>query len=151
MTDLAFDIEVDTAYMGGALAVYVRMQIDGRSPNRDTTLDPDALFESLRVPGRYPLLSCSCGVFDCGGAWADVEHSAEAWCMSYPNARNSSVTQHSFEWQAVLDAAATLVQELRVIEEQQREPVWIVGGRHEVAPIAEYQATVDTLRAAHGI
>jgi len=87
------DVEIEskaddiTASTGSVVHFYPRLLVDGRrfagSFEYELTevLDVEALFRSLREPGRLPLFTCTCGIFGCGGCWIDAVHTEHAWML----------------------------------------------------------------------
>ncbi|WP_052714227.1 hypothetical protein [Paenibacillus dauci] len=50
------------------------LYINGNKLAEDEILVIDEFFDSLLRPGKYPLFTCTCGIFGCGGYYVEVIH-----------------------------------------------------------------------------
>lgn len=51
--------------------------INGHKLDEDEVFLRDVYFNSLLDPGRYPMFTCTCGIFGCGGYNVDVVHNKD--------------------------------------------------------------------------
>lgn len=59
------------------LGLYATAVVNGQELSG--ILEIDAFFTALTSDGLYPLFTCNCGVFECGGRYVDVLCGAGAW------------------------------------------------------------------------
>ncbi|MFE5318358.1 hypothetical protein ACFQ88_06590 [Paenibacillus sp. NPDC056579] len=52
----------------------ISLYINGNKLNEDEVFVEEEFFKSLLNPGKYPLFTCTCGIFGCGGYYVQVIH-----------------------------------------------------------------------------
>jgi len=52
----------------------LRLYINGMKLSEDEVFVQAEFFRSLLKPGKYPMFTCTCGIFGCGGYYVDVLH-----------------------------------------------------------------------------
>lgn len=52
----------------------LRLYINGMKLSEDEVFVQAQFFSSLLEPGKYPMFTCTCGIFGCGGYYVDVLH-----------------------------------------------------------------------------
>lgn len=51
--------------------------INGNKLDEDEVFVEEEFFKSLLNPGKYPMFTCTCGIFGCGGYYVEVIHGGE--------------------------------------------------------------------------
>ncbi|WP_334076638.1 hypothetical protein [Paenibacillus sanfengchensis] len=52
----------------------IDLYVNGHKFDEDEVFVVDVFFQSLLAPGKYPMFTCTCGIFGCGGYYVDVYH-----------------------------------------------------------------------------
>lgn len=55
----------------------ISLYINGNKLDEDEVFVEDVFFNSLLYSGKYPMFTCTCGIFGCGGYYVDVVHNNE--------------------------------------------------------------------------
>jgi hypothetical protein len=69
----------------------------------------DEFFNSLTQLGKFPMYTCSCGIFGCGGFYVDVLYNKETVIW---NTEQSSIKKFIFSKENVLHFAEELIDKL---------------------------------------
>lgn len=86
-------------------------------------LDIEVFFRALGESGRYPLFTCGCGCFGCGGYYVDVRCVEDAWIMQnrfHPHDENKLLEsfEYRFHWENVYIVATRIKDYIkRILEE----------------------------------
>lgn len=92
----------------------------------DDILDIAVFFQAIKDGGRYPLFTCICGCFGCGGYYVDIECTDDAWIMKnkfHPHNKEVLVEEfeYHFPWARVYMVATQIKDHLlRIIEKHPR-------------------------------
>jgi len=76
-------------------------------------LDIEVFFQAIESSGRYPLFTCDCGCFGCGGYYVDIECTEDAWIMRnkyHPHDEEELVEEfeYHFRWAHVYMVATQI-------------------------------------------
>lgn len=78
-------LRIETKVRLDGNSVIVAVTCYGKQTERDEqlpeVLDISQFFTAIHTSGRYPLFTCGCGVFGCGGYYVDVECTRDAWIL----------------------------------------------------------------------
>jgi hypothetical protein len=93
------------------ISIYPEMQVNGEV--LDYCLEVDIFFRAIRESGRYPIFTCGCGVFECGGNYMDVECTETAWIIRnfyHPQSKQTLVKafEYRFDWENVYEVATKI-------------------------------------------
>lgn len=99
----------------GSISVMIKVRINGKEMAE--ILDVDNFFESIGKRGMYPIFTCTCGVFECGGYYVFVDHSETSWVLknSYSPADDPAKSKiiNTFEyhipWEDVMKAGCKII------------------------------------------
>ncbi|MDQ0114040.1 hypothetical protein [Paenibacillus harenae] len=75
-------------------------------------------FNSLACERKFPMFTCSCGIFGCGGFYIDVYHKKESviWCTE-----QSSNKKHIFSRENIRFVAEELIDKLTELNDVRKE------------------------------
>lgn len=78
-------------------------------------------FQSLLHPGKFPMFTCTCGIFGCGGYYVDVLHTntTVTWITEqspFTNASDESSNVFIFSWSNLLNFAEELIRGYEEVE-----------------------------------
>lgn len=99
----------------------ISLDINGHKLDKDEVFVEDVFFESLCYPGHYPMFTCTCGIFGCGGYYVDVVHDNEAmiWTTQqspYEDKTIKSTNRFVFSWSNIIDFSEKLIQRLEELQ-----------------------------------
>ncbi|WP_028775918.1 hypothetical protein [Shimazuella kribbensis] len=78
MDQIQIDIDQDdSAISNQAISLFVTVYINNKK--QTDILDIDEFFQSIQDPGIYPLFTCDCGFFGCGGYYVHVTHDEQGY------------------------------------------------------------------------
>lgn len=95
----------------------IEVNVNNRKFDEDEVFVANVFFESLLNPGKYPMFTCTCGIFGCGGYYVDVAHRDQyiIWSIEQnPFEGEMSSPSHIFTFlrSDIIRAASELIQEL---------------------------------------
>ena len=127
---LSVDIDHEEAPTNG-ISMYIDVYVDDKI--MDDILDIEVFFDAIEKNGRYPLFTCTCGCFGCGGYYVDIECTEDAWIMKnkyHPHDERILVEEfeYRFTWTQVCLVATQIKDHVMRICQEQSEPVPIISG-----------------------
>lgn len=92
------------------------LYINENKLEEDEVFVVEEFFKSILSPGIYPLFTCSCGVFGCGGYYVEVIHEAERiiWLTEqspFSDQTIESSNKFIFSWAQIIEFSRELLQE----------------------------------------
>jgi hypothetical protein len=115
--DLSLEFEPLDRLAEGKFDRRIRIVINGEQ--LPEVFAPCAMLRAIVQSGRYPLFTCTCGIFGCGGYWVDVECSMDAWIWRngyYPADEDEPEEQsllYKFEYRIPWSQVQTAIVEIR--------------------------------------
>lgn len=93
----------------------ILLYINGSKLDEDEVFEVDEFFKSILNPGIYPLFTCTCGIFDCGGYYVEVIHEIEGviWLTEqspFNDRTIKSSNKFTFSWDQILHFSEELIQ-----------------------------------------
>lgn len=84
-------------------------------------LDEEVFFKSLLTPGRYPMFTCTCGIFGCGGYYVEVIHEDKfvIWLTEQTPFEDRSVKSLNtfiFSWDHIINFSEEFVQKFQYLK-----------------------------------
>ncbi|KWX75903.1 hypothetical protein AMQ84_16240 [Paenibacillus riograndensis] len=129
---LSFDLEINikkeyrniTRLKGRMVPVVtwkVNLYINGNKLDEDEVFVEDEFFTSLLCPGKYPMFTCTCGIFGCGGYYVEVIHGIESlfWLTEQNPFSDRSIktpNKFSFSWSQIMNFSEELIQKLEELK-----------------------------------
>lgn len=94
------------------------LYINENKLDEDEVFVVEEFFKSLLNPGRYPLFTCSCGVFGCGGYYVEVVHETEGiiWLTEQSPFNDHTIESSNkfiFSWVQIIKFSKGLIQEFK--------------------------------------
>ncbi|HEX9063369.1 MAG TPA: hypothetical protein VF941_24620 [Clostridia bacterium] len=85
--------------------------------DKDVVFVVDEFFDSLTKEGEYPMFTCTCGIFECGGYNVDVFHKKDliVWVteeIPFQDKSIESSNRFTFSWDNTIDFAKQLAAKL---------------------------------------
>ncbi|WP_338543337.1 hypothetical protein [Paenibacillus tundrae] len=92
------------------------LYINENKLDEDEVFVVEEFFKSLLNPGTYPLFTCSCGVFGCGGYYVEVVHETERiiWLTEQSPFNDQTIESSNkfvFSWVQIIKFSKGLIQE----------------------------------------
>jgi hypothetical protein len=92
----------------------ISLYINGHKLDRNEVFVEDVFFESLLNPGEYPMFTCTCGIFGCGGYYVGVAHDNETMIWTTQQSPFEDITLKStnrfvFSWSNIIDFTEELI------------------------------------------
>lgn len=119
-------------------------------------LDVDAFFVSLGSDGYYPLFTCECGTFGCGGYYVEVHHDHDGINLINAYAPLSQLDpdeiinefHYHLDWEDVLALGEEIIGIMNEISAKAADRRICCGayGNDIAGKIDEYQAICTTIR-----
>jgi len=99
----------------------IYLHINGHKLDKDEVFVKDVFFESLRNPGKYPMFTCTCGIFGCGGYYVDVVHKDKTiiWTTHqspFEDSAIKSTNRFVFLWSNIIDFSEELIRGLEQLK-----------------------------------
>ncbi|OMF02625.1 hypothetical protein [Paenibacillus sp. FSL H7-0331] len=93
----------------------ISLYINGSKLDEDEVFVEDEFFKSLLNPGKYPMFTCTCGIFGCGGYYVEVIHEGERviWLTEqspFEDRAVKSLNKFIFSWDQIISFSEELVQ-----------------------------------------
>lgn len=81
---------------------------------KDEVFVPDIFFDILENEGKFPMFTCTCGIFECGGYYVEVYHHKEevTWITEKEYIEDDSKSKFLFSWENIISVADILIQRL---------------------------------------
>jgi hypothetical protein len=95
----------------------ISLYINGYKLDEDEVFVEDVYFNSLLYPGKYPMFTCTCGIFGCGGYYVDVVHNNETmiWTTEQSPFTDSTFKDSNrfvFSWSNIIEFTEELIKRL---------------------------------------
>ncbi|MDQ0170080.1 hypothetical protein [Paenibacillus tundrae] len=92
------------------------LYINENKLDEDEVFVVEEFYKSLLSPGTYPLFTCSCGVFGCGGYYVEVVHETERiiWLTEQSPFNDHTIESSNkfiFSWVQIMKFSKGLIQE----------------------------------------
>ncbi|SEU19702.1 hypothetical protein [Paenibacillus sp. NFR01] len=99
----------------------ITLFINGIKLEEDEVFVPEEFFDSLRAPGKYPMFTCTCGIFGCGGYEVEVIHEDKhvVWITEQsPFADPSVISTNTFifSWEQIIAFSEELVRKFEELK-----------------------------------
>ncbi len=99
----------------------ISLYINGDKLDEDEVFVEDVFFKSLLSSGEYPMFTCTCGIFGCGGYYVDVVHDDETliWTTQqspFKDRTIKSTNRFIFSWINIIEFTEELIQGLEKFE-----------------------------------
>lgn len=99
----------------------LRLYINENKLGEDEVFVVEEFFKSLLNPGVYPLFTCTCGIFGCGGYYVEVIHEAERviWLTEqspFDDRTIESSNKFIFSWDQIIEFSRDLIQKFEDLE-----------------------------------
>lgn len=112
------DITIEQSKSGvGGCSLDVELYADREA--MDDIVDIEVLFAAIKTDGHYPLFTCSCGCFGCGGYYVDVACRDDFWILRNKYDPNSDKLiaefEYRFPWEQVFIAITKIRDCIRAI------------------------------------
>ncbi|ULL16410.1 hypothetical protein DVH26_19365 [Paenibacillus sp. H1-7] len=123
---LSFDMEIETRreyknitrVKGKMVPVVdwrISLYINSNKLNEDDVFVEEEFFKSLLNPGKYPLFTCTCGIFGCGGYYVQVIHEDNSmiWVTEQSPFKDRSFKSSNkfvFSWDQIISFSEELIQ-----------------------------------------
>lgn len=127
-SELSFDMEIKTrkvykniTKVKGRMVTVIdcktSLYINGYELDEDEVFLEDVFFNSLRYPGKYPMFTCTCGIFGCGGYEVDVVHYNDtlSWTTEQSPFADKTIKTSNvfvFTWNNMIQFSEKLIQRL---------------------------------------
>ncbi|PNQ84095.1 hypothetical protein MF625_004348 [Paenibacillus polymyxa] len=90
------------------------LYINGNKLDEDEVLVEDEFLKSLICPGKYPMFTCTCGIFGCGGYYVEVSHEDDRlfWLTEQSPFKEQFVktsNKFAFSWDHIIDFLEELI------------------------------------------
>ncbi|WP_055106876.1 hypothetical protein [Paenibacillus ihumii] len=91
------------------------LYINGNKLDQDEVFVEEEFFKSLLHPGKYPMFTCTCGIFGCGGYYVEVIHEDKSviWITEQSPFEDRSIKSSNkfiFSWDQMIRFSEELVQ-----------------------------------------
>lgn len=92
------------------------LYINENELDEDEVFIVEEFFKSLLSPGTYPLFTCTCGIFGCGGYYVEVIHEAGRiiWLTKQSPFKDQTIESSNkfiFSWAQIFEFSRGLIQE----------------------------------------
>ncbi|AKG36177.1 hypothetical protein [Paenibacillus durus] len=99
----------------------ISLYINGHKLYEDEVFVEDVYFKSLLYPGKYPMFTCTCGIFGCGGYYVNVVHNYETmiWTTQqspFMERTIKSSNKFVFSWRNIIEFTEELIQRLEELK-----------------------------------
>lgn len=93
----------------------ISLYINGNKLHEDELFVVEEFFKSLLNPGKYPLFTCTCGIFGCGGYYVEIIHEDESviWLTEQSPIDDRTVKSSNkfvFPWDQIINFSEELIQ-----------------------------------------
>jgi len=93
----------------------ILLYINGSKLDEDEVFVVEEFFKSILNPGKYPLFTCTCGIFGCGGYYIEVIHEVESviWLTEqspFDDRTVKSSNKFIFSWEQIFKFSEDLIQ-----------------------------------------
>ncbi|MFC3746183.1 hypothetical protein [Paenibacillus sp. GCM10012306] len=153
---LSFDMEVDirkvykniTKHKGRMVPIVdwrIALYINGEKLDQDEVFVENEFFESLLCPGKYPMFTCTCGIFGCGGYYVEVIHEVENvfWLTEHSPFMDRSIktiNKFSFSWGELINFSEELIQKLEELKK-----IMAINGLEFQSDIERYRGIIEEI------
>lgn len=98
----------------------IGLVINGEQCDNEEMFVVEQFFNSLLHPGEYPMFTCTCGIFGCGGYYVNVSHTSEGilWSTERTPFKEFSELPHlnrtifHFTWEGIVSVAQQFLSQL---------------------------------------
>ncbi|AHM67180.1 hypothetical protein LK13_04915 [Paenibacillus polymyxa] len=92
----------------------IALYINGNKLDEDEVFVEDEFLKSLICPGKYPMFTCTCGIFGCGGYYVEVSHEDDRlfWVTEQSPFQEQFVktsNKFAFTWIQIIDFLEGLI------------------------------------------
>ncbi|MOA09204.1 hypothetical protein D3C78_1290180 [compost metagenome] len=99
----------------------ILLYINGSKLDEDEVFVVEEFFKSILNPGIYPLFTCTCGIFGCGGYYVEVIHEFESviWLTEqspFDDRTVKSSNKFIFSWEQILNFSEELLQKFEKLK-----------------------------------
>ncbi|GGF69417.1 hypothetical protein GCM10010912_13160 [Paenibacillus albidus] len=99
----------------------ISLYINGYELDKDEVFVEDVFLKSLLYSGKYPMFTCTCGIFGCGGYYVDVLLNNETviWTTHqslFEDKAIKSSNKFVFSWSNIIEFSEELMQRLEELK-----------------------------------
>ncbi|RRJ63682.1 hypothetical protein EHV15_12635 [Paenibacillus oralis] len=121
----------------------VDLYVNGHKFDEDEVFVEKVFFQSLLSPGKYPMFTCTCGIFGCGGYYVDVFYEGDSviWLTEQSPFMDKSIpaaNRFVFSRNNMIEFSKQLVEKL--------EEVRRISESHELNFQYDREKYLDTIR-----
>ncbi|MFU1795607.1 hypothetical protein ACM1RC_17230 [Paenibacillus azoreducens] len=92
----------------------ISLYINGDKLDEDEVFVEEEFFKSLLSPRKYPMFTCTCGVFGCGGYYVEVIHESDEliWLTEQSPFMDRSIKSSNrfvFSWNQIISFSEELI------------------------------------------
>ncbi|MFC4777328.1 hypothetical protein ACFO9Q_11090 [Paenibacillus sp. GCM10023252] len=126
--------------------IYFSIQVFINDNELDQVFVEDQFLQSLLHEGKYPMFTCTCGIFDCGGYYIEVIHRKDKLCWyaedpPFKDLEIKSSNYFQFEWENVFEFTMELVAQLDELNK-----LYDSKGLTRPYDLKEYYLTIEKLK-----
>ncbi|MFE4709804.1 MULTISPECIES: hypothetical protein [unclassified Paenibacillus] len=153
---LSLDLEVDirkeykniTRHKGRMVPIVdwrIALYINGEKLDQDEVFVVNEFFQSLLCPGKYPMFTCTCGIFGCGGYYVEVIHEVEhvSWLTEHSPFLDRSIktiNKFVFSWGQLINFSEELIQKLEELKK-----IMAINGLEFQSDIERYRGIIEEI------
>ncbi|MGF6355804.1 hypothetical protein ABIE27_003719 [Paenibacillus sp. 4624] len=132
LSKLSFDMETTTkkvyknitkvkGKMVTVVDTKISLFIDGHKLDEHEIFLEDVYFNSLLYPGRYPMFTCTCRIFGCGGYHVEVVHTQDTlmWRMEQSPFMDKTIrgsNEFVFSWSNIIEFSGEWIERLENLQ-----------------------------------
>jgi hypothetical protein len=99
----------------------ISLYINEYKLDEDEVFVENIFFNSLLSPGKYPMFTCTCGIFGCGGYFVEAAHNNETmiWTTEQSPFMDRSINSSNifvFSWSNIIEFTEELIQRLEELK-----------------------------------
>ncbi|MDR6777014.1 MULTISPECIES: hypothetical protein [Paenibacillus] len=154
---LSVDMEIDirkeykniTRHNGRMVHVIdwrIALYINGNKLHEDEVFVEDEFLKSLICPGKYPMFTCTCGIFGCGGYYVEVSHEDDRlfWLTEQSPFKEQFVktsNKFAFSWDQIIDFLEELIHKFDDLKS-----IMITYGLNFQYDVERYRGVIKTIK-----